>query len=172
MTKTASWVLLALTGLLAGCATAARYSAAGDVHDFLLSVRDDDRAAFNAHVDRAALEGQLQSVLVAQTRAARASPTMKGVGLLASGPASRLAGSLLLRPEVFRAVAEYYGYRPDTPVPARLAIAASLRPAPDGRMCASVRSNQRCLLVFAHEQGVWRLVGFEGDTDMLRWSGR
>ncbi len=163
-------VMIAAASVLAGCATADRYSAAGDVHDFLVAVRDDDRAAFDAHVDRPALEAQLQARLVGEARSARAPAGVKGMGLVLSGPASKMAAAVLLRPDVFRAVAEYYGYGRATPVPGRMAIAADLRPAPQGQVCARVGT--RCLLVFAHEDGAWRLVAFGGDFDMLRWPNR
>ncbi len=163
-------VMIAAASVLTGCATADRYSAAGDVHDFLVAVRDDDRPAFDAHVDRAALEAQLQTRLVAEARSARAPTAVKGMGLVWSGAASKMAAAVLLRPDVFGAVAEHYGYRRETPVPGRMAIAADLRPAPQGQVCASV--GRRCLLVFAHEDGAWRLVAFGGDFDMLRWPNR
>ncbi|MHB8530634.1 MAG: DUF2939 domain-containing protein [Caulobacteraceae bacterium] len=150
--------------VLAGCATSERLSAAGDVHSFLVAVRDDDRPVFDAHVDRPALEARLQERLVARTRSSRAPEALKGVGLVLSGPASRLAGSIVIRPAVFRAVAEYYGYRPDAPVPGRLAIAGALRSLPGGRVCASAGPRHACLLVFADEAGAWRLTDFAPDA--------
>src|SRR5882762_5165670 len=96
---------------LAGCATTQRLAAAGDVHTLLVSIRDDDRPTFDAHVDRRALEAQLQSRLVDRAAASNLAETWKGLGVLLSGPLSRAAGGLLLRPDVFRGVAEYYGYR-------------------------------------------------------------
>ena len=52
--------LVAFIGLLSltACATTQRLSAAGDVHSLLVAVRDNDRATFDAHVDRPALEAQ------------------------------------------------------------------------------------------------------------------
>jgi hypothetical protein len=41
--------------MLAGCASVQTFDAARDVHAFLVAVRDGDRAAFDAHVDRPAL---------------------------------------------------------------------------------------------------------------------
>ncbi len=162
-----SWAAPAVVLALTGCATPQAYLAAGDVHGFLLAVRDDDRAAFEAHVDRPALEAQLQARLVDEARA-RNSRLMQGAALLFSGPAARLAGQALVRPEVFRAVAEYYGYRPDQPIPGQMAIAATLKPAGNGRVCASGRRGGPCVLVFADEAGTWRLIGFAGETSMLR----
>jgi hypothetical protein len=159
---------LALCGLiglalLAGCATTERLSAAGDVHSLLVAVRDDDRAAFDAHVDRRALEAEIQAEMVERTRRAD-SGGLSGLGLLLSGPLSHVAGGLLLQPEVFRAAADYYGYRPGAPIPGRLALATALTPLPDGRVCARRRRGGPCLLTFADEGGTWRLVAFDAET--------
>jgi hypothetical protein len=155
--------------VLAGCATTERISAAGDVHSLLVAIRDDDRATFDAHVDRRALEGQIQATLVDQARAADIGDAGVGLGLLLSGPLSRAAGGVLLRPDVFRAIADYYGYRPDTPIPGQLTLAAVLSPLPDGRVCARARKGGSCLLTFADEAGTWRLVAV--DVDYLRRAG-
>jgi hypothetical protein len=157
--------LLGLFGLamLAGCATTQPFSAAGDVHSLLVAVRDDDKAAFDAHVDRRALEAQIQAKLVERTRDANLGQGGTGLGLLLSGPLARAAGGVLIQPEVFRAVADYYGYRPDTPIPGAFALATALSPLPDGRVCARGRKGGPCLLTFADEGGTWRLVAFDAD---------
>jgi hypothetical protein len=156
------------TVLLAGCATTQRLAAAGDVHGLLVAIRDDDHAAFDAHVDRRALEAQLQARLVDRAAAAGVPAAWRDLGVLLSGPAARLAGDTLIRPEVFRAVADYYGYSPQTPIPNALTLAGALRGLPDGRVCAARDKKGPCLLTFADEGGVWRLVGFDGDAAMLR----
>lgn len=160
------------TVALAGCATSQRLAAAGDIHTLLVAIRDDDHVAFDAHVDRRALEAQLQARLVDRAAAARLPDTWKGLGVLLSGPAARLAGDTLIQPEVFRAVADYYGYRPETPIPGALALAGALRSAPGGRVCAARDKRGPCLLTFADEGGVWRLIGFDGDAAMLRLKAR
>ena len=50
--------LLAL--LIAGCSTTTRLDAAGDVHDLLVAVRDNDKKAFERHIDRDALRRQIE----------------------------------------------------------------------------------------------------------------
>ena len=146
---------------LSACASADRLAAASDVHALMVAVRDDDRASFAAHVDKPALEARMQSVLVERARAAALPPAWTAAGVLASGPLSRWAGETLIRPEVFRAVADSYGYRPDTPLPGTLALATVLRPLPGGRICAvRERGAGDCLLVFAREGGVWKLADF------------
>lgn len=163
----------ALVGLigalsLVSCATTERLAAARDVHVLLVAIRDDDHVAFDAHVDRRALQAQIQARLVDRTRSANVAEGWKGVGLWLSGPLSRAAGGLLIQPRMFRAVADYYGYRPQTPIPGVLALASALTPLPGGRVCATRRPGGPCLLTFADESGVWRLVDFDTDSAIPR----
>ena len=165
--------LTLITGLaLFGCATTRDLSAAGDVRALLVAIRDDDRSAFDAHVDRGALAAQIQDILVERTRGSDAPDSLKGLGLLLSGSLAKAAAGALIRPDVFRAVADYYGYRPDTPIPGAFAIAMMLRPVDDGRVCAAKGKHGPCLLTFAKEDGTWRLVAFNGDAAMLRLGRR
>ncbi len=152
--------------LLTGCATTQRLSAAGDVRALLVAIRDDDRAAFDAHVDRRALEAEIQARVVARSRASGLGPGAGGLGILLSGPLARAAGGALIRPEVFRAVADFYGYRPETPIPGPLSLAVALTPLADGRVCARGRKGGPCLLTFADEEGTWRLVAFDAGRVM------
>ena len=163
--------LVAALALLAGaCATTQRIDAAGDVHALLIAIRDDDHAGFDAHVDREALEQELEARILDRTQAADTTDTVKALGALLAHPLSRLAGDALIRPKVFRAVAEYYGYKPGTPIPGQFEIAAALRALPDGRVCAAKRHNGPCLVTFAKEAGTWRLVSFDGDIKELQLS--
>lgn len=151
--------------LLAACATATRVDAAGDVHAFLVAVRDNDRSAFERHVDRTALKRQLEARILDASRGR--GRTEQLAALVLAGPAAKAAVDTLIRPEVFRVTAEYFGYRPTTPIPGRLAIAGALRYRPDGTVCAVAKQKGACLLIFANEGGVWRLTGFEGDLNDL-----
>ncbi len=55
-------VLLSLMALaLVGCASVERLGAANDVHALLVSIRDNDSATFDAHVDHEALKRELQA---------------------------------------------------------------------------------------------------------------
>jgi hypothetical protein len=153
--------LLSCLAVLGGCATGERVSAAGDVRGLLLAIRDDDRAGFDAHVDRAALQAEMQSIIVEQAKASGLGPGATGLGLLASGPLSRAAARIVLRPDVFRAIADYYGYRPGQPIPGTFALAAALSPLPHGQVCARDAKSSACLLTFTDEGGVWKLTGFD-----------
>ncbi|HEV7159316.1 MAG TPA: hypothetical protein VGN38_13230 [Caulobacteraceae bacterium] len=163
------WLLSALAlPLLFGCATTLRIPAAEDVHELMIAIRDDDAPAFDAHVDRRALEGQLQAMIVERAARPDAPAAAKALAIMLSGPVSRAAGGLLIQPEVFRAVADYYGYRPGMRIPGVIAIASALRSLPDGRVCATRGRGGPCLITFADEDGTWRMVSFDGDTAMLR----
>jgi len=159
-------LLIGLAALaLAACASVQRLDAAGDVHALLISIRDDDQAAFDAHVDRAALKQELQAKLDAQlSRDGR----LGGLASLLGPAVVDFAGDALVQPRVFRLVAEHYGYTPQTQIPSSLAIAAALRPLPDGRVCAVSKKDGPCLLVFTKETGAWKLTGFEGALSMLK----
>lgn len=161
---------LAVAGL-AACATTQRLTAANDVHTLLIAIRDDDHAAFDAHIDRPALQHELETRILERTQASNADDAVKALGALFAHPVAQLAGDALLRPNVFRAVAEYYGYKPGTPIPSQLEIAGALRALPDGRVCAAKGRGGPCLISFADEGGVWKLVSFDGDIKQLRLPG-
>ena len=150
---------------LSACATAQRLDAAGDVHALLISIRDNDQAAFEAHVDRPALKQELQAKL--DQRLGK-DERLKGIAALLGPSVIDFAGDTLLQPRVFRTVAEHYGYTAQTRIPSQVELAAALKPLPDGRVCAVSKKDGPCLLIFSKEQGVWKLSGFEGDMSMLR----
>ena len=160
-------VLLALT--LSACAGGAqRLDAAGDVHTLLTAIRDGDQATFDRHVDRPALRAQIEARIAAEAARAGGSDEMRAIGALLGPAIAKAASEQLVQPQVFRGVAEYYGYDPAQPLPGRVAIAGSLKALEDGRVCATREKDGPCLLVFTQTDGVWRLSGFEGEIDMLR----
>ena len=161
-------ILLAIGLTLAGCASVARVDAAGDVHALLVAIRDGDQAGFDAHIDRAALGAQIEGYLVERTRSAKIDDSIKGLAFALAGSVAQAAGDALLRPQTFRAAAEYYGYTPGQPLPGQLAIAGSLKALDDGRVCATRKKNGPCLLTFAREDGVWKLTHFDGDPSELK----
>src|SRR5689334_9461766 len=127
---------------LASCASVQRLDAASDVHALLLSIRDGDQAAFDAHVDRLALQREIQGRMMAKAGKDR---TARGVAAVFGPALSRLAGDFLIQPEVFRLVAEHYGYDRRTRIPPPVALAQALKPLPDGRVCATRGKNGPCL---------------------------
>ena len=159
-------LLIALTALvLSSCATLPKLDAARDVHQFLVAVRDVDRAGFEAHVDRPALKSQMRSRALAEAPDLLGQQPLGVVGALLAGPLIDLAVDALVQPQVFRVVALRMGYSPDQPITNSLVIARSLRSLGGGRVCAL--DKDRCALVFGEEAGVWRLVAYEGDLSGL-----
>jgi predicted small secreted protein len=156
-------LILAAAASLAACATAQKLGAANDVHALLLSIRDNDQATFDAHVDRMALKQMIQAKIEQQGAKRYGSLA----SLLAPGLAE-FAGDALVQPQVFRQVARQYGYGDDAKIPNPILIAQALKPLPDGRVCATKKKNGPCTLVFTKEEGVWKLSGFEGDVKELR----
>jgi len=159
--------LIALCGalMLTACATAQKLDAAGDVHALLISIRDNDQATFDQHVDRDALKKVLQAKLdeqVAQDKRLQGLAALLGPGIV------DFAGDALIQPRVFKSVAEQYGYTPQTKIPNQVVIAQALKELPDGRVCATKKKDGPCILIFTKENGVWKLSGFEGDVSMLR----
>jgi hypothetical protein len=159
-------VLISLMALaLSACATAQKLGAANDVHALLISIRDNDSAAFDAHVDHQALKAELQTKIEEQLSTNK---KLKGLAALLGPQTLDLADQLLVQPKTFRMVAEHYGYRPDMQIPGPIAISQALKTLPDGRVCATQKKDGPCLLVFTKEAGVWKLTSFEGDSSMLR----
>ena len=161
-------VLIALVALtLSACATVPKLDAAGDVHALLISIRDNDRATFDSLVDRRALQREIQGRLMAE-----ASKKDERIAVLAAllGPSvAEVAGNALIQPNVFRAVAEYYGYTPQTRIPGQIGISTALRQLPDGRVCAVKNKEGPCMLTFTKAvDGRWKLSGFDGELSMLR----
>ncbi len=148
---------------LAGCAATTRFDAAGDVHAFLVAIRDGDRAVFDAHVDKDALKSELRARLMARAAESPKAKNAAVAGALLASPLGDIAVDALLRPDVFRAAAQMLGYSADRPIPNRLAIAEGLRYVESDRVCVARKKSAPCLFVFRNEAGVWRLVGYEGD---------
>jgi hypothetical protein len=157
--------LMALT--LSACATVQKLDAASDVHALLISIRDGDQATFDSLVDRRALKREIQDRLVVE--ASRDSRMPAGLAAILAPGLAELAGETLVQPSVFRAVADYYGYRPDMKIPGPIGISTMLRELPDSRVCAVSKKDGPCLLIFTKApDGRWKLSGFEGDLSMLR----
>ncbi len=156
-----------LAGLLAACATVPRFEAAGDIHAFLVSIRDGDGQTFDAHVDRPALKTQLKSRLIASQSEAHGAGSLQALGAVLAGPLVDVGVDALVQPQTFRAVAIQLGYAPDRPIPNQLQITAFLRLIGDGEVCVVTRRDGPCTLVFRNEEGVWRLIGYEGDLGRL-----
>jgi len=155
---------LAAVASLAGCSTIPKYEAANDVHAFLVSIRDGDRRTFDAHVDRPALKTQLHARLMQEVGAKHGD--LAGLGALLAGPLVDMAVDASVRPEVFRAVAQKYGYDPAQPIPNTIVIAQYVRPLDSDRACVVTKSKGPCVFMFKNEEGTWKLIGFEGHINI------
>ena len=164
------WARIAVAVLLslaaASCAGVDRYDAAGDVHAFLIAIRNRDVQTFNAHVDRPVLKEQLKARLMVEAQ--RRGGSMGALTAFLARPLVGVAVDTLVQPDVFLVVAETMGYSPDAPIPGRVVIAAILRRMDSDHVCAPIRKDGPCTLVFRNEDGVWRLVDFDGDLNLLR----
>ena len=152
----------ALALLAAGCATVPRLEAAGDIHAFLVAVRNGDAAGFDAHVDRPRLKAQLRARVLGETARATGTGSWATLGAALAGPLVDLGVDALVRPTVFRAEAVRLGYDPARPIPSTLQLAAFVRPVGDGRVCVVTARGGPCVFDFDEEGGAWRLTGYEG----------
>ncbi len=161
-----SWLVIALS--VAACATVPRFEAAGDIRAFLVAIRDGDQAGFDAHVDRPALKAQLKSRLIADQAGAHGNSSWQAIGAaLVGGPLVDAGVDAFVQPATFRAAALRLGYAPDRPLPNQFEITTALRRLDSGEVCVVSRKDGPCSLVFKDEDGVWRLVGYEGDLGQL-----
>jgi hypothetical protein len=166
MTRLRLALVVALTMLMQACAATTQLSAGNDIHAFLLSIRDDDQASFDAHVDRAALKIQLRGKLIAD--ASRRSDDLGALAAVVGRPLVDFAVDNLVQPEVFRAAAAELGYSPDKPIPNTLVIAQALKPIDETHVCVVKKHDGPCIFDFTDEGGAWRLTAFEGDRSLLR----
>lgn len=91
------YLILALVALtLSACATAQRYDAANDVHALLISIRDNDQATFDAHVDRPALKRQIESRLMAETTKASSNDGLAALSAILAPALADIAGDALI----------------------------------------------------------------------------
>ncbi len=148
---------------IAGCSTVPRFEAANDIHTFLVSIRDGDRATFDEHVDKPALKANLKARLMTE---AGHSDKLAGVGAFLAGPLVDIAVDAAARPEVFRTVASEYGYDAQKPLPSTLAIAGMVKPMGGDRACIVTRKDGPCTFIFKNEQGAWRLIDFQGHINL------
>jgi len=156
-------VSIAAALAVSACATVPRFQAAGDIHAFLVSVRDGDRAAFEAHLDRPALKAQLRSRFIAETAQTHGDQSWQAAGAALIAPLVDVGVDTFVRPDVFRAEAVRLGYTEGNPIPNQIEIASALRLLDPDRVCVVTRKAGPCTFVFRNEGGTWKLVAYEGD---------
>ena len=166
MTRVRLALIATLAILVQACAATTQLSAGNDIHAFLLSIRDNDQARFDAHVDRPALKAQLRAKLIVD--ATRQGGDLGALAAVVGRPLVDFAVDNLVQPEVFRAAAAELGYSPDRPIPNTLVIAQALKTIDADHVCVVKKRDGPCIFDFTDEAGVWRLTAFEGDRSLLR----
>jgi hypothetical protein len=143
--------LTALAVTLGGCDIGVRADASKAIERFLTAVHNDDRAAFEAGIDRHALRADLRDQLTDLARAK---------GVVVEGGPSEFALDRMISPAVFHLVAAKTGEAlPTAPSAAEIALIMKVRDK--AHVCVGDPSKPRCLLSFAKRGGVWRLVGMQ-----------
>jgi hypothetical protein len=147
--------LTALAVTLGGCDIGVRADASKAIERFLTAVHDDDRKAFEAAIDRAALRADLRDQLTDLARAK---------GVVVEGGPSEFALDRMINPAAFRLVEARTGQAlPAAPKVAAIALMMHVRDR--SHVCVGDPGKPRCLLSFAKRDGTWRLVGMQA-TDL------
>lgn len=158
-----SALLASAAFVISACATVPRFEAAGDVHALLVAVRDGDKGAFEAHIDRPALRNQLRARFIEEQARHHGEQSWQVMGAALGGPLFGVVADRLIQPDVLRALALRFGYSPERPLPSQLQIATALRLLDPDRVCVFTQRGGPCALIFKREQGAWKLVDFQAD---------
>jgi hypothetical protein len=129
---------------VSSCASVSRIDSVGDIHAFLVAVRNDDQALFDRHIDKS-------SVFANATRA---------------NPAAGLTAAALSKPRTYRAVAAAYGFAPGKRVPGRTGGLNRVRSLDYSQVCLSRSLKAPCQMTFALQGEVWRLIAVQ-DVSLL-----
>jgi hypothetical protein len=138
----------ALVLALSACGIDVRADAAQGIARFLDAVRRDDRAAFEASIDRPALRADLRDQLADLGRA-------KDIDI--EGGPSEFALDRMITPEAFRLVSARTGEPlPIAPSAAQVALLMTVKDKT--HVCLGDAAGQRCALAFGKRSGGWRLT--------------
>lgn len=146
-------LVLALAALsLAGCGGKAPNAAAETASRLLAAALKNDRVAFEAEIDRAAVRDDVRRQVAEMA---------KGSALDVDGGPSEFALDRMISPDAVRVV-DSRGQRL-THAPSASEVAPLLRPAGDRKVCLrDAETHKDCLLTFAKGDGSgWRLVGMK-----------
>lgn len=156
-------VVLLCVLALGSCEQAqSRYQAAQGVRSFMVSVQQQDRDAFERHVDRPALRENLRDQAA---REAGGDPRIAAV--LRGLPSTAI--DQMIRPETFKLGVQRMGMRTDR-VPTAAEISVMLKMRGDDKAClGDPRVADQCLLTFERRGQDWKLVAL--DTAQVRVRG-
>jgi hypothetical protein len=143
--------LTALALSAGGCGARSPVKAAtADVTALLAAARAADAQAFEAHLDRAAVRGDLREQIMGLARAE---------GLVVDGGPSDFALDRRISPHAFEFVA-LGGREPLAAPPTPAQVRLLLKPLDRSHVCVhDLTPKQACVLTFAREAAGWRLVG-------------
>ena len=141
--------LSALALLLSACGLGERSQASKAIADFLAAVDRGDRAAFEAGIDRPALQSDLRDQLAEMG---------KSRGMDVDGGASEFALDRMISLQAVRlAAAQTQPGWP--PAPTATQVVPRMKVRDLSHVCLEKVDTRKCLLDFAKQKGVWRLVG-------------
>ena len=144
------FLLLAVLALpLSACGGSAPKGAAETASRLLAAAMMNDRVAFEAEIDRAALRDDMRRQVVAMARTK---------ALDVEGGPSEFALDRMISPDAIRLV-DGAGERLSEP-PKPEEVRDMLKPLDDDRVCLRQRGSE-CLLTFGKSKAGWRLVGMQ-----------
>jgi hypothetical protein len=145
-------LVLVFAGLsLAGCGGAAPKGAAETASRLLAAALNNDRVAFEAEIDRAAVRDDVRRQVAELARS---------TALEVDGGPSEFALDRMISPDAVRVV-DASGRRP-TAAPTASQVAPLMKAVDDKRVCLrDAETRQDCLLTFAKGKDHWRLVGMK-----------
>lgn len=154
--------VLAFAASLAACGPKVDKTAAADVVVFLNAARTDNRTAFEARIDRAAVRDDLRAQL-GDLPGVKELQSQLGEGM-AEGALDRMVTPAVVR-------------RLEKPVEGSAAatmddIRPRLRSAGSGRICLrDPKAKDTCLLTFAKVDTAWKLVGLQAERQSFEPPG-
>ncbi|MDB5466267.1 MAG: hypothetical protein JWQ46_1029 [Phenylobacterium sp.] len=155
-----AWVAALAALSLTACSGKPGQDAAGAVQGFLAAVLTNDRAAFEADIDRAALRRDLRSQIVEMGRAA---------GLEVDGGPSEFTLDRMIGPDNFHLVQAETGAPLATP-PTLEQVRAMLQPVDGAHVCLhGPPPQQACVLTFENQKAAAKDAG--GKDGQARQAG-
>ena len=142
-------LLVAAAFTLSGCGGAAPKDAAESASRLLAAAMVNDRVAFEAEIDRAALRDDMRRQVIAMARTK---------ALDVEGGPSEFALDRMISPDAIRLV-DADGQRL-TDAPEVREVREMLKPVDGGHVCLEQKGSG-CLLTFGKTEAGWRLVGMK-----------
>ncbi|WP_133255322.1 hypothetical protein [Phenylobacterium kunshanense] len=142
-------LLAALALVLSACGGGAPKGAAEAATRLLTAAMNDDQAAFEAEIDRAALRDDVRRQVTAMA---------KTKALDVEGGPSEFALDRMISPEAIRLVDAQGRRRTEAPAPDE--VRRMLKPLGERKVCLR-QGGSDCLLTFGKGKDGWRLVGMQ-----------